>query len=469
MRRLYTGLALGIFAVGGGCGGGSSLQMTGSVGCPPGDGTVETWCDTVGNCEIRVVDGPFYRCNTSDANSCLRATEQAAEACRSQVSADGGTGDGSVGNDGEITIPDAGPCPGLVDEVDLLLMVDNSNSMSEEQALLTSELPRFVYMLASGDADGDGDQEFQPVRSLHIGVVTSDMGVGGFTIPSCEAPMGDDGRLLNMHRGSDPACTGPYPSIFEFQRGIDGPTEFAQQVGCVARTGTSGCGFEQQLDAVLKAISPSYPQDWTIPSYVPPEFFNRTSGHADLANAGFVRPNSALAIIMVTDEEDCSAADPDLFNPDSITYGGAPLNLRCSIYDEARHPIARYIRGADGQSGLLGLRRHPNRLIFAGIVGVPVESVPDPSAIDYAAILNHPLMQEGTDPSSPERLIPSCNTARGLAFPPRRIVRVAQGIEAAGGRATIQSICHADFTGALEAIVRETVPALEGTCSTREP
>lgn len=377
--------------------------------------------------------------------------------------------DGSIGIDSGVPFdsgrPDAGSCPDPVDEVDLLLMVDNSNSMAEEQNSLTAELPRLVRALASGDLDGDGTEEFQPVRSIQIGVVTTDMGAGGFSVPTCESRSGDDGRLVQRARSGDPACIGPYPTIFEFQRGVDDATAFAQHVGCVARTGINGCGFEQPLEAVLKAISPSRPQDWTVPGYVPPFFYNGTLGHADGANAGFVRPNSALAVILVTDEEDCSASDVDLFNPDSARYGGVSLNMRCSSYDEARHPIARYVRGVDGQSGLLGLRRHPNRLIFAGIVGVPVDSVPDPSAIDYTAILNHPLMQEVEDPSMPERLIPSCNTVRGIAFPPRRIVSVAQDIEAAGGRATIQSICQSDFTGALDAIVREIAPVLEGSCA----
>ncbi len=361
-----------------------------------------------------------------------------------------------------------------VDEVDLLFMVDNSNSMAEEQASLAVELPRLVQVLASGDLDDDGSQDFQPVRSLHIGVITSDMGVGGgFTVSSCEVPMGDDGRLINTARTSDAACTGSYPTIFEFQRGMGDAMAFAQQVGCVARTGIGGCGFEQQLEAVLKASSPSQPQEWTIPNYVPPLFVNRTSGHADGANAGFIRPNSALAIIMVTDEEDCSASDVEIFNQDSTTYGGVDLNLRCSVFGRMDpspiHPIERYIDGVDGQSGLLGLRQNPNLLIFAGIVGVPVESVPEPSAIDYDAILAHPLMQEMEDPTTPGRLVPSCNVpGLGTAFPPRRIVSVARGIEAAGGSATIQSICQDSFTGALDAIISKIASALGGACLPRE-
>jgi hypothetical protein len=120
---------------------------------------------------------------------------------------------------------------------------------------------------------------------------------------------------------------------------------------------------------------------------------------------------------------------------------------------------------------LLGLRRDPNLLVFGGIVGVPVDSVPNSRQIDYAAILAHEDMQERLDQTMqpPERLIPSCNVVnRGEAYPPRRIVEVARDIEAANGSATIQSICQESFTGALDAIIDKIADALGGACLPRE-
>ena len=43
-----------------------------------------------------------------------------------------------------------------VDKVDILFMVDNSNSMREEQELLRQQFPSLVRILTSGDRDGDG-------------------------------------------------------------------------------------------------------------------------------------------------------------------------------------------------------------------------------------------------------------------------------------------------------------------------
>ena len=365
-----------------------------------------------------------------------------------------------------------------VDKVDLLFMIDNSNSMAEEQASLTLELPRLVRVLASGDRDGNGmrdEGDFDPVRSLHIGVITSDMGTGGFAVPTCDSGTfghqhGDDGILITRGRTTIPGCMATYPNVFRFEPAAPGadPMAFASDVACVATTGTGGCGFEQQLEAVLKALSPSAPQMWTVPGYQPPMFHNGTLGHADRENAGFIRPDSALAIILVTDEEDCSAANPDLFNPASPAFGSTDLNLRCFAFPNEVHPIERYVRGRDGTNGLMGLRQNPGLLIFAGIVGVPVETVADPSSIDYEAILAHESMREEVDTSMPTRLRPSCNVpGRGVAFPPRRIVRTAAAIEAAGGSATIQSICQESYAGALDAIIAKIADALGGACLPR--
>src|SRR4051812_28839554 len=64
-----------------------------------------------------------------------------------------------------------------VDKVDLLFMIDDSGSMKEEQKNIAVQLPHLVTILATGDLDGDGKQDFQPVSSLQLGVVTSDMGI----------------------------------------------------------------------------------------------------------------------------------------------------------------------------------------------------------------------------------------------------------------------------------------------------
>jgi hypothetical protein len=353
-----------------------------------------------------------------------------------------------------------------VDKVDLLFMVDNSNSMTEEQASLTEQFPRLVTVLATGDrnptvdADGDGNpanvgDDFPPVMSLQIGVITSDMGVGGFNVMTCndEPNFGDNGLLRTQGNTAISGCMATYPSFLEFRRGATDAAMYARDVSCVATVGTGGCGFEQQLEAVLKAVTPSTCTDpWCT-------FNMGTRGHADVANSGFVRPDSLLALILVTDEEDCSVADSELFNTASTRYSGE-LNLRCFLNPTAQHPISRFVEG------YLATRNSPDLLVYAAITGVPPNV--STATATHDQILALPEMQEEIDPTMMTRLRPSCNVAgRGIAFPPRRIVEVAKGLETRGSNGLVYSICQADFTPALDGIIEKIADVLGGTCLPR--
>lgn len=366
-----------------------------------------------------------------------------------------------------------------VDAVDLLFMVDNSGSMSQEQVSLTDQFPRMINILASGDFDQDGDffgdgeiddPDFEPVRSLHVGVITSDMGTGGFSVTTCvRSDFGDDGILrIEGHTGTA-GCMAAYPSFLAFEPESGASVAgFASDVACVARVGTGGCGFEQQLEATLKALSPSAPTEWTAAGYAAPTFFQNTFGHGDTNNEGFIRSDSVLAIILVTDEEDCSVRDPELFNP-SGAFGATSPNLRCFAHPETLHGIARYV------DGLLQLRPNPGRLIYVPIVGIPVDLAPAPGeSPDWGRLVSSDpavcdiRMHERIDPSNPERLIPSCDVSgRGLAFPPIRITRVAQQLQAAGAGVTVQSICQESFETALTEIITLVKRALNNVCLPR--
>jgi hypothetical protein len=79
--------------------------------------------------------------------------------------------------------------------VDLLLVIDNSNSMAEEQALLAEHAGVLLEELLSPTSLPNGTLP-APVESLHVGVVSSDMGTGGARIQTCVDPIdGDAGEL----------------------------------------------------------------------------------------------------------------------------------------------------------------------------------------------------------------------------------------------------------------------------------
>jgi hypothetical protein len=339
-------------------------------------------------------------------------------------------------------------CVPRTDPVDLLFMVDNSNSMAEEQASLAASFPRMLDVLTAGDLDGDGAADFPAVTDMHVGVVTSDMGTGGARVPTCNEPSyGDDG-ILRRTPGSLSGCDPTYPAFLTYTAPGSTAT-LAADFGCVATTGTGGCGFEQQLDAALKALTPAAS---------PLRFQLGSPGNGDGPNAGFLRAGSVLAVVLVTDEEDCSASDPELFDPGSSTYGG-DLNLRCFNHPSAVHPVSRYV------DGFLALRSDPADLIFTLVGGVPPDLVVDPARPDYLGILADERMVEMIDPIMPTRLRPSCDVpGRGQALPPRRMVETARQLDEAGAGAVVQSICQADLTAAMRAIANRIAASVASEC-----
>ena len=139
-------------------------------------------------------------------------------------------------------------------------------------------------------------------------------------------------------------------------------------------------------------------------------------------------------------------------------FDSVPLNLRCTNdwgLDDPLHPIARY---ADG---LRALRPdNPERIIFAALVGVPVE-LEDSS---FGDILDDPQMQY-VEVADGTRLTASCDVAgRGLALPPRRIVETARELQLTGSTGVVHSICQADDSGLVQELLDEIAPLFAGGC-----
>ena len=356
------------------------------------------------------------------------------------------------------------------DKVDLLFVVDNSGSMTEEQASLREQFPHMIAALTSGNP-GNGGPLFPPVKDLHLGVVSTDLGLVGISdIDRCVG-LGNDGIMQNEPRLQ--GCKASYPRFLTYNAGLNSPSEVANDFSCIAMLGTEGCGFEQQLEVGLKALWPGSDNRITFLG----DFNNfGTQGHGDTENQGFLRNDpvqglSVIAIVLVTDEEDCSSQSTVHFTPNSyldpqiesdakLLQQG--LNTRCFLNQQNLYQVQRYT------NGFKALRPgNEDMVVFSAIVGVPPETVDqttlggadweDAAKRDevYEGILNHPLMQlvveqNGTDDPGDDTMRPSCNTSRGVAYPPRRIVETARGF---GHNGLVQSICQEDFTPAMDAIV----------------
>ncbi|MEM1417732.1 MAG: vWA domain-containing protein [Myxococcota bacterium] len=340
-------------------------------------------------------------------------------------------------------------------DLDLLFVIDNSGAISGEQFRVVEEIPALVLALAEGvRRDRVTDAEvftFPRVQRLHIGVVTMDMGAGGALVPTCRnSSFGDDGILQTRGNVASMArrCEPENPRFQVYDALVPNQLEQAEALGndvaCVAEVGTHGCGFEQPLDAALKAITP--PES-------PLRFQEGTRGNGDV-NAGFIRPGATLAIVVLTDEDDCSILDPELLDPTSTRFTGS-LILRCFNHPEAVHPVSRYVEG-------LAAGRDPRRLVFGALVGVPVRlGTPFGEEPDFARILSDPDMIQRVDEDNPNRLETSCNVpGTGLAFPPRRLVQTAEGLAAAGAYTTVQSTCQSDYGPMVDAILERIVRSM---------
>jgi hypothetical protein len=388
-----------------------------------------------------------------------------------------------------------------VDKVDVLFVIDNSGSMSEEQVKLSKQLPRLVRVLASGDLDGvpnaDGQLDFTPVSSLHLGVVSSDLGVNGASgAVSCGAssfkaddtrtgdkreanqvkPRGDEGRLLsseavalagvNVEVDKMPVqAIAPRPEcanlgvqrFLEFDPTKTSVDEVALKFGCIAELGVNGCGFEQQLESMWRALAPSSDNS----------FSGGSTGQGAPAgyNNGFLRPDAVLVVIVVSDEEDCSSPDQSreqVYNISATDPSGlSPANVLCARNPTALHNVNRYI------SGLKSLKpaAYQDRIIFAGIVGVPLAVNTAGKTLDE--ILALPDMKVEEEASGGQlRLRAACSAGNGAgrADPARRMVEVAKGFGAAG---VITSICEEDYGPALSAVIKKIAEQLKGACLPR--
>jgi hypothetical protein len=427
------------------------------------------------------------------------------------TSADGGDGGGGGssdrggGRDGKLP-KDAPAClvsgataevaSTNIDKLDMLFMIDNSNSMNEEQAALRSQFAHMIQVLTTGDNDADGESDFPAVKDLHLGVVSSDMGLLGVEgVDNCSG-FGDDGILQHAPNPSIQGCSASYPTFLSFNAGVSDPNTTANDFACIATLGTGGCGFEQQLEATLKALWPSmdpspFPDGSNRITFLPDQMGNGSFGHGDTDNVGFLRNDptqglSVIAVVVVTDEEDCSSVKTTHFTPPTFLdpsdpLAMQPLNLRCFFNKQndngdELYKLERYV------NGFKALRPgNENLVVFAAITGVPADLVDaehlaqvdfgDVASRDafYAGILNDSRMQEVIDPASMTtpgtgNLIPSCNTEHGKAYPPRRIVEVAHQF---GENGVVQSICQQDFGPVMDAIMGVVQKQLGAPCLPR--
>ncbi|HEX7478896.1 MAG TPA: hypothetical protein VF331_13905, partial [Polyangiales bacterium] len=372
--------------------------------------------------------------------------------------------------------------PTNLDKLDLLFVVDDSASMHKAQLALQDQLPRMITTLITGMRGPSDPNPFPPIVDLHLGVVSSNMGlvglqgIGGCSdvngVTSMLPGFGDDGILRTVPTPHNAGtCQPTFPADQRFLSYVAGGPISANQVrsdfACLVATGTNGCGFVQPLEAGLKALWPSVDIDAETGKLITPNritfvtdlgYPNRASlalGHGDLENHGFLRTGpsdglSLLGVVVVSDHDDWSTRDTRIFTPDqylspSDPLYAEPLGLRAFYNTDKLYGVDRYV------TALRALRAsHEDLAFFATISGTPADLVNDSAYKPvswhdaasrnafYQHILTDPRMIERVDPTvraiTPDptiplvtdRLIPSVITPDGTAYPPTRMVQVAK-------------------------------------------
>jgi hypothetical protein len=352
-----------------------------------------------------------------------------------------------------------------IDALDLLLVVDDSGSMREAQSQWLAQLGEITAVLTdppcsslSGRTrelhtcdrnDPDDVRAYDPIRSLRVGVISTDLGAAGFDVPGCDhSASGDDGRLNPIRYGAamrehlpwaprrptasaapagfrPSACaedTAAFPSFITFcsdlshpdcgaseataRASTQDPRELATWFACNAGLYVNGCGLEAPLEAAWRALV---------------EHGAREPAGSGAPNAGFLRDDAALAIVVLTDEEDGSARDCDRDHGFSAQTG-RPCEDARDVYDvrssrwasesnldhrfylyapgSAQDPtwnLDRYFNTAPSdapnrwQRDLLSLKPgHPERVSFIAIVGAPRGVSSEAARIDWDALLGAP-------------------------------------------------------------------------------
>lgn len=283
-----------------------------------------------------------------------------------------GAGGGSGGNGGSGGSGGAGGSGGIggtggvplvpASKIDLLLMIDNSLSMSDKQAVLADAVPQLINRLVTPTLDPTtGKPQFQAVQDIHVGVISSSLGGHGGDQcadggPSFNPTQNDRAHLMGTvrtglasHQGLgflwwDPAGT---------SGGETNKTALVDNFRAhVKATGETGCGYESQLESWYRfLVEPAPHQSVVVSNNV--ATLQGTDTVLLQQRKDFLRPDSAVVIMMLTDENDCSTVDggfnwmaSQTSNPNNTQFHLPRATSACAANPDS--PCCRSCASAEG-------------------------------------------------------------------------------------------------------------------------
>ena len=264
----------------------------------------------------------------------------------------GGGGGGGSSSTGGTSTSTGGVSMTKVNKVDIVVAVDNSRSMADKQQILSLALADLVQSLTNPLCiDGMGaptsmqpatsvdpcpvgtTREFAPIFDIHVGIITSSLGGHGSdacsvtndvqSCPGSPNPSNNDqGHLVSRQQ----ACSGLSLPTYEGQGflawdpagklmppGDSNAADFTSKFSAmVLGVGQVGCGYESQMESWYRFLADPEPYA-TIPLVNGVATPTGLDGTLLQQRAKFLRPDSLLAILMLTDEDDCSIKESGQF------------------------------------------------------------------------------------------------------------------------------------------------------------
>jgi hypothetical protein len=319
---------------------------------------------------------------------------------------------------------------------DILFVVDNSGSMAGEQVQLGESFGSFVSVL--NDKFGE---------TFHIAIVTT--GMESQNCPACSASIpgscinetGENGRFQDR-RGHITWTAGE--PIFDFVTERECRVVTNDNTNCfydvgqergIALVGTTGCGFERGLAPLIPAL------DSLRGSY----------------NAGFLREDATLAVIIISDEDDCGEVGDihentvDMGNVCYFASKGVGPEPGNEVYTPMTYhpgdpeqrpymltPVEEYYDFLvnDVKGGRKGMVK------FAAIVGMTDVNNPSTTEINYSWDGRRWEIDDACN-------TPNCTGAFCFAEPGTRYIKLAQ-LFGVGQNGFLDTICQESFSDTME-------------------
>jgi hypothetical protein len=420
---------------------------------------------------------------------------------------DGGSGGGSGGGGGGKNYVFGQLRQGDQRKLDLLVMVDNSPSMADKQHYLAQAIPLLVSRLVTPrcvDENGEpvggsapcpsgSGPEFAAVEDIHVGVITSSLGDHG-SGDLCSDALAETGDTPNDGASLVPAVRPGTPSwndwgflVWDPRDGVtSGPRHEPPGYGSplpgspggvqdmlaaftdhIQAAGERGCGHEAQLESWYRFLVDPEP----VSGMTRDGNFGVRGPVSQVVldqRARFLRPDSVLAIVMLTDENDCSFLDEersqgwvamytggssggfqmpratsacvDPNSPDCLPCAEDPTDAACSAEGNAltaaednpnlrcfhmkerfgidlKYPLSRYVEALTSRTIDPRRTRDPvPNPIFSGSPGGVVPR--DPADVVMLGIVGVPwqdIATDGSTPGTPDSLDPGSRTLQFMS------------------------------------------------------